>query len=186
MTINSGAQSRGKLRLEKSEDIHNTILENSETQNENKSESIPVYTVENSELDNLLEDATKTQEQEQQEQREETQAENDGVTMAEAMGLSLMALDQVISLVNDNTGRNITLGELPKTLFASLTAPLIQKYKPKIAIDPEGVDLDSWMPEILAAGGIAAAAVPMWWQCKSEPEQPENSQKKQEPAKNGD
>jgi hypothetical protein len=60
------------------------------------------------------------------------------------------------------------LGGLPTTLFAVLTAPLIQKYQPKMTVDPENVNLDTWMPELMALAGVGVAGVPIWFQVSNE------------------
>lgn len=161
-------QSRGELRLKKSEEISNVVLENSKEDND----GIPMYSVENSELDGLLDEATTTKaETEQQERTEQTSEGNQkqaSVSLKEAMNLAVGGLGQITKVASDITGKEIVLGEIPTTLFAVLTAPLIQKYKPKMTIDPEDVDLDSWMPELMALGGIGAAGLPIWFQVKSE------------------
>ena len=86
----------------------------------------------------------------------------------EAMKIAAMGLGQIAKTASELTGKEIVLGEIPTTLFAVLTAPLIQKYKPKMTINPDGVDLDSWMPEIMALGGACAAGVPIYMQVNSE------------------
>lgn len=154
--------------MEKTEEVSNTILENSEPEND----AIPTYAVENSELDELLGEATttkaETEQQEKEEQAQQQQQKQANVSLEDAMSLAVAGLGQITKVASDITGKEIVLGEIPTTLFAVLTAPLIQKYKPKMAIDPEGVDLDSWMPELMALGGVTAAGLPIWLQVKDE------------------
>ena len=166
------SKSRGELRLENSELISNTILENSKEE----STEVPTYNVDysetNPELDDILGDATATKaENEQQaseQQASEQQQKQTNVSLEDAMGLAVAGLNQITKMVSDITGKEVVLGEIPTTLFAVLTAPLIQKYKPKMSIDPENIDLDSWVPEVMACGGACAAGVPIWLQVKSE------------------
>jgi hypothetical protein len=161
-------QSRGVLRLEKSEEVSNMILENSK----NEDDGIPMYTVDNSELDDFLDEATATQaeaeHQEQAEQTHEQQQKQPKVSAQEAMSIAVAGLGQITKIASDLTGKEIVVGEIPTTLFAILTAPLIQKYKPKMTIDPENVNLDSWMPELMALTGVGVAGVPIWFQVNNE------------------
>lgn len=165
---NKDNQSRGVLRLEKSEEVSNMILENTETEND----GIPIYTVDNSELDDLLGEATTTKEetkqQEKTEQTSDSKQKQSKVSAEDAMNIAVTGLGQITKIASDLTGKDIVLGELPTTLFAVLTAPLIQKYKPKMTVDPENVNLDSWMPELMALGGVGVAGVPIWFQVNNE------------------
>jgi hypothetical protein len=165
---NDDGQSRGVLRLEQSEDVSNMILENSKGEDD----SIPMYTVDNSELDDLLDEATTTQEeteqQEKSEQAHEQRQSQAKVSAKEAMSIAVTGLGQITKIASDITGKDIVLGELPTTLFAALTAPLIQKYKPKMTVDPENINLDSWVPELMALGGVGVAGLPIWWKVTNE------------------
>jgi hypothetical protein len=162
------SQSRGVLRLEKSEDVSNMILENSKGEDG----SIPMYTVDNSELDDLLGEATttkdETEQQEKSEQAHEQRQSQAKVSAKEAMSIAVAGLGQITKIASDITGKDIVLGELPTTLFAALTAPLIQKYKPKMTVDPENINLDSWVPELMALGGVGVAGLPIWWKVTNE------------------
>ena len=168
---NENSQSRGILRLEKSEEVSNMILENSESEND----GIPMYSVDNSELDDLLGDATTTKKETAQQGKTE-QTSNDGqkqssVSCDDALKLAVMGLGQITELASNLTGKEILIGEMPTTIFAALTAPLIQKYKPKMDmmdVNPKNVDLDSWMPELMAAVGVGVAGLPIWLQVNSE------------------
>jgi len=175
---NENGQSRGVLRLEKSEEVSNMILENSETEND----GVPIYTVDNSDLDSILDEATTTKaETEQQEKAEQTSDNNQKqskLSAEDAMGIAVAGLGHVAKIASDLTGKEVVLGELPTTLFAVLTAPLIQKYQPKMTVDPENVNLDSWMPELMALGGVGVAGVPIWFQV--------NNEEKSEVATRGD
>jgi hypothetical protein len=170
--MSDNEKSRGELKIENNEAIANTILDSQKSDDET-----PLYNVDNSEFDEFINEAESKQKQETQGE-EEPQSEP-SLSLQDAMQLALVGLEQITKVASDLTGKPIILGDIPKTLFASLTAPLIQKYKPKIALDPENVDLDSWIPEMMAAGGICAAGLPMYWQINAEPENKEQT-------KNGD
>lgn len=163
-------QSRGVLRLEKSEEVSNMILENSETEND----GIPTYSVDNSELDDLLGEATTTKAETEQQEKGgcdspgEQPQQQTKVSAQEAMELAVKGLGQITKIASDMTGKDIVLGELPTMLFSVLTAPLIQKYKPKMTVDPENINLDSWMPELMALGGVGVAGLPIWLQVTNE------------------
>ncbi len=161
-------QSRGVLRLKRSEEVSNMILENSESNND----SIPMYSVDNSELDDILGEATATQaESEQKEKSEHSSNEEQAqtkVSAEQAMGIAIAGLGQITKIASELTGKEIVIGEMPTTIFAVLTAPLIQKYKPKINVNPDGVDLDSWIPEVMAAVGVGVAGLPIWLQVNNE------------------
>jgi hypothetical protein len=166
-------QSRGVLRLEKSEDVSNMILENSK----NEDDGVPMYTVDNSELDDILGNATTTQADSEQQEKSDCdspgqQSQKKGaVSIEEALKIAVLGLGQITELASNLTGKEIVIGEMPTTLFAVFTAPLIQKYKPKIDamdVNPKNVDLDSWVPEIMAAVGVGVAAFPVWLQVSSE------------------
>jgi hypothetical protein len=183
--VNDSAKSRGELRLEKSEEISNTVLENSKSEND----AIPTYAVENSELDDLLNDATATKaEAEQQEKTEQTHggAQNSSkITAEKAMKIAVTGLNQIVGIASELTGKNIVLGELPTTLFAMLTAPVIQKYQPKFDLDPEGVDLDSWIPEVMALGGVCTAALPIYLQVNNDEIKTEGGPKNGDKSEHG-
>jgi len=170
--MSDNEKSRGELKLENNEAIANTILDSQKSDDET-----PLYNVDNSEFEKFINEAESKQQKETQ--GEEQQQSEPSLSLHDAMNLALVGLEQITTVVESLTGKPIILGDIPKTLFASLTAPLIQKYKPKIAIDPENVDLDSWLPEMMAAGGICAAGLPIYWQINAEDE-------KKEQPKNGD
>jgi len=160
-------ESRGVLRLEKSEEVSNMILENDNDENG----SVPTYTVENSELDDLLGEASATKAETEQQEKAE-QSNNEGgnskkISPEKAMKIAVAGLGQITNIASELTGKEIVLGEIPTTLFAMLTAPLIQKYQPKFDLDPEGVDLDSWVPELMAVGGLGVAGLPIYLQVNS-------------------
>lgn len=165
---NENEQGRGVLRLEKSDEVSNMILENSETEND----GIPMYTVDNSDLDDILNDATttkaETEQQEKSEQESDSNQKQSKLSAEDAMEMAVTGLGHIAKIASDLSGKEIVLGQLPTTLFAVLTAPLIQKYQPKMAVDPDNVNLDSWMPELMALGGVGAAGLPIWLQVTNE------------------
>lgn len=157
-------QSRGVMRLEKSEEVSNTVLENSGVE----SDGIPTYSVENSELDDLLNEATTTKaEAEQQEKAEQLHGSSQSVskmTTEKASKIALAGLGQIIGIASELTGKAIDMPPLPAKLFAMLTAPVIQKHHQKFEVNTDDVDLDSWKPELMALGGVGVAAVPIYLQ----------------------
>ena len=180
-------ESRGVLRLEKSEEVSNTVLENSSEEND----GIPTYTTENAELDDLLNEATTTKaDAEQQENAEQMHGNSENskkskgkMSAEQAMKIAMSGLGQRIEMASELTGKQITLGKAPAILFAMLTAPVIMKYESKINIDPNEVDTDSWVPEIMALGGICTAGLPIYLQVSSnEPTGGENGDKSKHSA----
>lgn len=157
-------QSRGVLRLEKSEEVSNTILENSDGDND----GIPTYSVENTEFDSIInEAATSKADKEQQEQSEQLHDHSQKVskmTTEKASQIALAGLGQIISIASELTGKAIDMPPLPAKLFAMLTAPVIQKHHQKFEVNTDDVDLDSWKPELMALGGVGVAAVPIYLQ----------------------
>ena len=157
-------QARGVLRLEKSEEVSNTILENSSEE----SGGIPTYTTENAELDELLNEASTTKaDAEQQEKAEQMHGEPQNtskMTAEKASKIALAGLSQVIGIASDLTGKEIGMPPLAVKLFTMLTAPVIQKHHQKFEVNTDDVDLDSWKPELMALGGVGVAAVPIYLQ----------------------
>ena len=150
--------------MEKSEEVSNTILENSSEDNG----GIPTYSVENSELDSLIDEATTTKaDAEQQEKSEQLHGERQNtskMTAEKASKIALAGLGQVVAIASDLTGKEIGMPPLAAKLFAMLTAPVIQKHHEKFEVSTDDVDLDSWKPELMALGGVGVAAVPLYLQ----------------------
>lgn len=106
----------------------------------------------NPELDALLSEATKTKQEEVQEEREE-KASN-VMTDEKAAEIASAGLFGAVGLANEFGGMKIVLPEKTAVVAISLFCPLVKKYGSKIKLDPKGVNLDSWMPELLALGGV--------------------------------
>ena len=106
----------------------------------------------NPELDALLSEATKTKQEEVQEEREEKASTV--MTDEKAAEIASAGLFGAVGLANEFGGMNIVLPEKTAVVAISLFCPLVKKYGSKIKIDPKGVNLDSWMPELLALGGV--------------------------------
>ena len=141
-----------------SSEIANDNVQNSQTQTQPETS----YSAKNAELDELLTDATTTVEETKQQARD---AKSDkGMTSEDAAGVAITGLQGVISLINSNTEHEIAIPEESLMLFAGLTAPLIIKYGAKINLDPNNVDLESWMPEMMAVGGAAVVGYPIYKQ----------------------
>lgn len=103
----------------------------------------------NPELDALLSDATKTKSDE----AEESKSKSSVMTDEEAAGIVAGGLGGILGLAKEFGGLDIVIPEKTATLAISLFCPLVKKYGGKIKFNPKGVDLDGWMPEVLALGG---------------------------------
>lgn len=102
----------------------------------------------NPELEALLEEARKTKAQEQEEERAA-----DIMTDEKAAEIASAGLMGLVGLVNEFGGLKIVIPEKTAVIAMSLFCPLVKKYGAKIKFNPQGVDLDGWMPELLALGG---------------------------------
>lgn len=162
-------QSRGELRLQKTEEVSNMILENSKPDND----GIPLYTVENSELDGMLNDATETkadkEQDEKAEQNQEKHQKGQVLSAEKASKLALNGLQEFCNGMSSHTGKSLSFGENFVKVFVAATTPVIQKYSRHIDLDPENVNLDSWTPELLALGSISAVGGSTFLQLRKQP-----------------
>lgn len=172
-TNENGQSSRGKKALDVKENFEN--FENIEFNSENISENSVVengtdstYSAENSELDAMLDDATTTQEQHKANERDQQATpKSKYMPVEQAMDISLKGLVGLTKMASEYSGREIEINQNSAMLFATLTAPMIQKYGARINFDPNKVDLESWMPEMMALGGIAVVGYPMFKQMQA-------------------
>lgn len=160
----SSEPSRGEKALDTKADFSNALENNIEI---STTENAPEYTysAENSEFNNFINTASTTKaELASQEKKQASESESKYMSAEQAMDIALTGLAEISEMAQEHTGKKIVFGEKVTMLFAAMTAPVIRKYGAKINIDPENVDLDSWMPEIMALGGVALAGFPMYKQ----------------------
>lgn len=178
--------SRGASRVQETENFEKVISKNS-INSETKTASEPLYIAENSELDSLLGEATTTKaEQALNDNAEESQpvtGENQPLSIDKAAGFAVGALQELCEAVKKYTGRELSFGNKFVQVYAAAAAPVISKYSRNINLNPEKIDLDSWMPEFLAFGSVAAVGTSVFMQCREPIEhQPEETKG----AKSGD
>lgn len=169
-TNENGQSSRGEQALDIKENFENTEFK-SEKISENPAKETgtdSMYSAENSELDAMLDDATTTQEQHKANEREQQATpKSKYMPVEQAMDISLKGLVGLTKMASEYSGREIEINQNSAMLFATLTAPMIQKYGAKINFDPNKVDLESWMPEMMALGGVAVVGYPMFKQMQA-------------------
>lgn len=162
-------QSRGKLRLEKTDEVSNMILEHAEGDNS----AIPMYTVENSELDSILGDATQTKAEQAQtektEQAQEKQQKGQMLSAEKAAEIALGGLQEFCDAMSSHTGKPLGFGKNFVKVFTAATTPVIQKYSRHVDLDPKNIDLDSWVPELLALGSVSAVGCSTFLQMRKPP-----------------
>jgi len=186
---NETVQSEPMSRGEKAENIKAEFSNGFENNSKNLESETPLnctYDVENLELNGILDDATVTQAEIAGIERAEKAQAKQLMTVEEAAGFAVKGLQQFCTGIAKMTGKNLEFGEQFVGLFAMATAPVIQKYSRHITLDPEKIDLDSWMPEILALGSITAVGGSTWWQLKNQPEPLPEHKKDKTDSKGGE
>jgi len=144
-------------------------LENSESNLESNSETD--YVPDNAAFDEFTEEATKTIEQARIEGKEldtpkpvvDPMAINDD----DAVGMAVFGIMKVTEYFSESTGNKLDLPPAAMGIMATLCAPLVQKYGPtikKYIANTDGVDLEGYVPEYLAAGSAAALGGWMYYQ----------------------
>ena len=130
--------------------------------------------VDNREFDSLIDEATKTKDQERQEHIEE-KSNQPGVGLAftqeQAAEIALTGLNGALGIAKGVTKTNIVISQQFQMLFAAMTTPLILKYGAsikKLFDAPSQADLDGYMPEVLAASAVAVVAIPGYMQYKEQ------------------
>lgn len=130
---------------------------------------------ENKGLDDFVLEATKTK----AEQVQDENSDKDEVKQAEALPklseeeaaeLSLKGLHTILSISSKMAGTEVEIMDEGKMIFAAMTTPLLMKYGDKIQkamASPSNVDLDSWMPELLAATALTGVSVPIYMQVRA-------------------
>lgn len=161
--------SRGTLRLEQTENFENVVLEIPKADND----GIPLYTVENSDLDSILDEATETKadkaQTEKAEQSQEKHQKGQMLSAEKASKLARNGLQEFCNGMSKHTGKSLSFGENFVKVFVAATTPVIQKYSRHIDLDPENVNLDSWTPELLALGSISAVGGSTFLQLRNQP-----------------
>jgi hypothetical protein len=155
-----------------------------ETENSTSDTTLePTYSAENSGLDSILNEATTTKAEIHQAETAVKKQEKQMMSDEEAAGFAVMGLQQFSDAVTSFSGRKLKFGKEFVGIFAMATVPIIKKYSRYITLDPSKIDLDSWMPEILALGSVTAIGGSTWFQLRQPEEEPvENEQG----ADNGD
>ncbi|WP_018014116.1 hypothetical protein [Teredinibacter turnerae] len=124
------------------------IQENVGTETAGQGEQIPN---DNPEFDLIIADATKTKEQEK---REEGERSGSGkISDAQAAQIAAKGLYGLVAIANQFGGYEIEIPDETGQLAISLFCPLVQKYGNKFELDPRGVDLNGWLPEVMALAG---------------------------------
>ncbi|WP_016957948.1 hypothetical protein [Catenovulum agarivorans] len=130
--------------------------------------TVTTESISNPDFENLVGEATRTKEQERIEQREEkAQDAPTALTHEKATEFTLGALDQFAGVLSQFTGKQIELPDMAKGLFAILVSPCVMKYGDtvqRLMKAPKQIDLDSKVPEGMAALGIAGMGYFMYQQ----------------------
>lgn len=165
--------SRGEKALNIKADFENSQTK-SQNQNDKTAQEVgeqivsgSMYVEQNSELDDMLNEATTTQEQRASEEKIEVKSKSQKMTVEQAMDISLKGLVGLTKMAGDYSGKEIEVSQSSAMIFATLTAPLVMKYGARFSFDPNEVDLDSWMPEMMAFGGLAVVGYPMFKQMQA-------------------
>lgn len=117
-------------------------------------------------FDEMVEDATRTQEQVKTEKRE--LKEEKPYTPELAAGVALTGLAGVMKLVGKFTNAPLVVEQETQMIFAAMCTPLVLKYGKTIKslLNPENVDLNSNVPEYLALAAVGVIALPSYLQVK--------------------
>lgn len=178
--------SRGEKRIQETENFENVLSKNS-INTETKTASESLYNAENSELDALLDQSTATKAEntlnEKAEVSQSVSAEHQPLSIQKSAALAVGALQELCDAAAKYTGRKLVFGEKFVRVYAAAAAPVISKYSRHVNLDPEKVDLDSWMPEFLAFGSVAAVGTSVFMQCR---EPIEHKAENSEEVKGGD
>ncbi len=176
MTNKNEQLSRGEVRLN-SESTHAQSLENITEHSELQTDSYPAYDAENSELDAMLRESTTTKAETREAEREEKAKEVPLISDEDACNYALMGLGELQNELQKHTGRQVEFGQKTAMLFSMLCAPVIQKYgRNLMQLKGDNIDLDSYTPEMMAAGGLAVVAGSAWFSLKDAPPLPEDEQ----------
>lgn len=171
-TNDNGGLNRGEVKLN-SESEHQNSLENAAGNSESQTGVNPTYDAENPELDAMLKDETTTKAEVKQAEQEEKAKAKALISDEDACNYALMGLGELQGALQHYTGKQIQFGQKSAMMFAALCAPVIQKYGRHLAdFTSNEVDLDSWKPEMMAAGGLAVAAGAAWLSFRSAPDLP--------------
>jgi hypothetical protein len=161
------AVNRGIERLEQSESFANDL----EKPVQNYESDIALetsYQANNPELDALLveETTTKAEEKAQETEQGQEQKAKAMIDSAQAAGIAVAGMNELVKGIGEATGRQIVFGNMFMQVVSCALAPVIQKYSRYIDVDPDGVDLDSWKPELYALGSLSLIGGSIGWQCR--------------------
>lgn len=166
-------------------------LENSKTDLESNSEID--YVPDNAAFEEFTEEATKTQEQARIEGKQldtKTPAVDPmAIGDEDALGLATFGIMQITEFCSKSTGNQLELPPAAMAIMAALCAPMVQKYGPmikKYISNTDGVDMDSYMPEYLAAGSAAALGGWMYYQNSTQNKKASQGDKVEEISKDVD
>jgi|GEM_PF-3792836 len=122
----------------------------------------------NPEFEGLLLEATKTKEQERLGEKTENSTGN---VMSDQKAAEIVAggLGGLVTLANQFGGFALEIPEQTGQLLVSLFCPVVKKYGNKFKVDPSGVDLNGWIPEVMAIGGSALLGITVVPQLKQKP-----------------
>lgn len=121
-------------------------------------------------FDSIIEDATKTQAQEKVESQASKGAGH-AFTNEQAAGIALGGLNAAIGLASGFTKTQIVVAKEFQMLFAAMTTPVVLKYGAtikKLLEEPSDDDLNSYIPEALAAAACIGIAIPSYMQVKEQ------------------
>jgi len=124
----------------------------------------------NSDFDKMVDESTKTKEQSKQDEQGQKQSTPSNLTYSPkaAADIALKGLYGALGLTSRFSGFEIQLTKEIQTVFAAMATPLIMKHGKTIEglLNPANVDLNSNVPEYLAAASVAVVAVPTYLQIK--------------------
>lgn len=138
-------------------------------------------------LDEMVKEATATKAEVEQQEKNTSSASSLAFTQEQAAELALHGLHGALGIAQGLTKSEIQISQPFQMMFAALVTPCILKYGASIKrlFDaPNQADLDGYMPEALALGGVAMVAIPAYMQVKEQ--KAYMQQAKQEQAKHGD
>jgi|GEM_PF-1964639 len=125
----------------------------------------------NAAFDSMVNDAVKTKEQAKLEEKAQSgtsSPSNLTYSPEQAAGMALKGLGGAMGLVSKFSGFEVQLTQEVQMLFAAMATPLVMKHGKTIEslLNPANVDLNSNVPEYLAAGAVAVVGIPTWLQIK--------------------
>lgn len=154
-----------ETELNETDLTENSETESGESQNEKQAETAShAVKTENDdpEIKAFIKDATETREDVRQERRDEKTAQSLKISESEAASMAAMAIQQCFSLVEQQTGAPVELNPVLLQVSITLMVPCIMKHGEtvkRMMRNMSDVDRDSYMPEFMAAAGVAIPAL---------------------------